>query len=461
MTPKGSSTKVVLISILSHLQVLVFPPTVSALSSSSSHARVTLSSTSPIVLDATITFTAAVQNLSPYDTGKLLVFRWSDNASPAHWREQETNATSMNLSLTYSSKEYEAKWYTMTVMVFVTRPGGYRDKISVAETRFELTKFLNGHLLATESSPSEEKDEFVVSTGKDIDFEMQLYDPSYFLHNSRIQCFFSVNDTNYGQSDDQTFTYKFSEPGKSLIEVNVIAYMNTSLDERRKESSLSTVVLPPSLKSGMFRTRVDARRPLTVLNVTGNTWLKHGQLLDLEVTCDGSGPWRYCWSIKQNGYNVSGQETCLDPQAMVTDCSFPVVWYFRDAGIYDVLLVLSNGVSIQRELVHINVYKIIRQPELVFIVVPIVGTMLAGLLVLVVLICFVRFRKNIAIETADFDFNNEDEEYLDERKSFFQRLRDSMMSTFNSSSDTVSHVSSVSSRSVQPTAVGIHYGSIT
>ena len=87
--------------------------------------------------------------------------------------------------------------------------------------------------------------------------------------------------------------------------------------------------------------------------------------------------------------------------------------------------------------------------------------MLAGLLVLIVLICFVRFRKNIAIETADFDFNTADEEYLDERKSFFQRLRDSMMSTFNSSSDTVSHVSSVSSRSVQPTAVGIHYGSIT
>jgi len=441
------------------------------MSASSSLTQLTLTSTSPIVLDATITFTAAIHNLDTYDAGKLLVFRWSDNASPAHWREQETNETSMNLTLTYSSKEYEAKSYTMTVMVFVTRPGGYRDKIAAAETRFELTKFLNGNLMAAGATPSEEQGEFVVTTGKDIDFNMHLYDPSHFLEDSKIQCFFSVNDTNYGQSHDRTFAYKFSKPGKSLVEVNVIAYMNSSRgerssrsgisEERTMDSSSSTIVLPPSLKSGMFRTRVDARRPLTALNVTGNTWLKHGQLLDLEVTCDGSGPWRYCWSIKQNGYNVSGQELCLDPQSMVTDCSFPVVWYFREAGTYDVLLVLSNGVSIQRELVNINVYKIVRQPELVFIVVPIVGSMLAGLLVLIVLICFVRFRKNIAIETADFDFNTADEEYLDERKSFFQRLRDSMMSTFNSSSDTVSHVSSVSSRSVQPTAVGIHYGSIT
>ena len=375
----------------------------------------------------------------------------------------------MNLTLIYSSKEYEAKAYTMTVMVFVARQG-YRDKIAAAETRFELTKFLNGNLMATGARPSEVKGEYVVPTGKDIDFKMHLYDPSHFLQDSKIQCFFSVNDTNYGQAEDRTFNYKFFKPGKSLVEVNVIAYMNSSRgegnrrdvsEERTIESSSSTMVLPPSLKSGMFRTRVDARQPLTALNVTGNTWLKHGQLLDLEVTCDGSGPWRYCWSIKQNGYNVSGEEICLDPQAMVTDCSFPVVWYFREAGTYDVLLVLSNGVSIQRELVNINVYKIVRQPELVFIVVPIVGSMLAGLLVLIVLICFVRFRKNIAIETADFDFNTADEEYLDERKSFLQRLRDSMMSTFNSSSDTVSHVSSVSSRSVQPTAVGIHYGSIT
>ena len=127
----------------------------------------------------------------------------------------------MNLTLTYSSKEYEAKSYTMTVMVFVTRSGGYRDKIAAAETRFELTKFLNGNLKATGAAPSEQKGEFVVPTGKDIDFKMHLYDPSHFLQDSKIQCFFSVNDTNYGQSADKSFNFKFSKPGKSLIEVNL------------------------------------------------------------------------------------------------------------------------------------------------------------------------------------------------------------------------------------------------
>lgn len=397
-----------------------------------------------------------------------------DNASPANWDEQETRETGQNYSLTYSSKQYEPRTYTMTVMVFVARL--YREKIATAETKFEITKLLNGKLVPNLIGPTDDgqRGVYVVPTDKDIDFHMRLYDPSSFLNDSKIQCFFSVNDTNYGQSEDQSFSYTFTKPGRSLIEVTVIAYMNNSLYRSTESdpqailesaplvsSADGTVVMPPSLKSGMFRARVDARTPLSSLNVTGNTWLKHGDLLDLNVGCNGSGPWQYCWSIKTSGYNVTGREMCLDAQDMTLECSFPVVWYFREPGTYDILLILTNGVSTRRELVHVNVYKIVRQPELVFIVVPILGSILAGFLVILVLICFVRFRKNISVETADFDFNAADEEYLDERKSFFQRLRDSMMSTFNSSSDTVSHVSSVSSRSVQPTAVGIHYGSIT
>ena len=52
--------------------------------------------------------------------------------------------------------------------------------------------------------------------------------------------------------------------------------------------------------------------PITQVNVSGNTWLKHGELLNLTVICSGSKPWGYCYEIHPGSYNVTGKDYCCE-----------------------------------------------------------------------------------------------------------------------------------------------------
>ena len=76
------------------------------------------------------------------------------------------------------------------------------------------------------------------------------------------------------------------------------------------------------------------------------------------------------------------------------------------------------------------------------------------------MVLLVQHRNNTAVEEANFDFNDSADKQL-EYKTFWERLRDSMMNAFGNQSDDISHVSSISSRSVQHPVTGIHYGSIS
>ena len=49
-----------------------------------------------------------------------------------------------------------------------------------------------------------------------------------------------------------------------------------------------------------------------MVNVSGNNWLKHGELLNLTVHCNGTGPWEYCVAVYSGRYNVTGRCTALN-----------------------------------------------------------------------------------------------------------------------------------------------------
>ena len=78
----------------------------------------------------------------------------------------------------------------------------------------------------------------------------------------------------------------------------------------------------------------------------GAVWLKHGEILDLSVTCDGSGPWKYCHYITtQNSsasHNISNiscesSEMWLSEDTISGKCIFNVRHWFRDNGAYSVI----------------------------------------------------------------------------------------------------------------------------
>ena len=99
------------------------------------------------------------------------------------------------------------------------------------------------------------------------------------------------------------------------------------------------------------------------------------------------------------------------------------------------------------------------EPSMSVVAIPVISSIIGLCGIGAGMLTFYFWRVNESIETADFDFNSPEEQL--EYKTFWERLRDSMLNAFSNSSDDVSHVSSVSSRSIQNPVTSIHYGSIS
>ena len=174
------------------------------------------------------------------------------------------------------------------------------------------------------------------------------HENSRYLSGADLAYYWFVNGTNYGVTSAPSFTYSFKVASVSTVEATAVAHLNGTAPtkgdaaRRAKDPSVAYADVKPSsktAKSGSFAATLVARDPLEKFQVEGETWLRHGALLDLSVGCDGSGPWSYCWSIKDKDYNITGNETCVDPEELPGPaCQFPVVWYFRSPGNFDILL---------------------------------------------------------------------------------------------------------------------------
>ena len=57
----------------------------------------------------------------------------------------------------------------------------------------------------------------------------------------------------------------------------------------------------------MYFLQIVSKAPITNMTVTGETLLKHGELVDLNIDCTGSAPWLYCVYKLDGGYNITGK----------------------------------------------------------------------------------------------------------------------------------------------------------
>jgi len=432
-----------------------------------------LTSDGPVVLDATISFRAELKDFEGYDPP--FYFSWSDDASPTHWYETETESSVSDWNITYASKnKYEEREYQTTVRVYYDNIFGMRDKMAENTIAYKVTKNLNGKLVFKQNGRRNGSD--VIKSTQDTELSIQFHDPSHFLDDAVLTFYWFVNDTNYGPSTNNSFHFKFHPPGHYTVETIVMAQkagevseptpqlVLTNTEEFRSMSSaqLRDKAVAPYMKTGVFRRKLESRTPITNFNKTGETLIKAGQMLELNLTCDGSGPWEICWSITAEvPYNSTGNETCGDYDAItLTDsCSYPVTWFFRESGNHDILAIVDNGVSHAVQVIYADMYNATHSPPISVVVVPISCSLMGIFGMAAGLITFYYCRRKVAVETADFDFNSPEEQL--EYKTFWERLRDSMINAFSNSSDDVSHVSSVSSRSIQHPITSIHYGSIS
>ena len=400
------------------------------------------------LLDAPLRLEATVK--TDQDSKDLFYFDWK-----ASTLSHETVASSptSNWSLTFPSNQFSPRQIRVTVKVYKERDlviKKFKYLVATGSITFELRQYLSGTLKPETSA---------VPVGKRTPFRADVDDPLGYLEAAQMSYYWMINGTNYGVTKENTFDNSFKMEGHSLIAVTVIARFKNGTEDHGDVLLSRNSEPDPDVKFGTFQRSIKAQFPVTKMNVTGERWLKQGDLINLTLTCDGSGPWTYCWNIKPEGYNITQNETCFDAQQIANQCLIDIFWFIRDPGTLSILVQTANGVSIHRQLIPIHIYAVHHQLPLSLVVIPVCSAMAALVAFAAGVFAFLTFKRNMSVETADFDFCTQDEQL--EYKSFWERLRESMANAFNNTGDTISHVSSISSRSMQQNAAGIHYGSIT
>lgn len=193
--------------------------------------------------------------------------------------------------------------------------------------------------------------------------------------------------------------------------------------------SNSTIIPPdPNKTYGHFTTKINVRAPIMNITVEGTNWIQPWDMLSLNVTCKGSGPFYKCLQFHRGKYNVTGNETC-DNGDHLHSCNFSIIHYFLEPSVYTILVILNNDVSKQVYPLTINIYKVTTKPQLSVIVVPVTCTLAAVVLIVFGIAYYIQSRARFTIEVADFDFGQSNPEM--EYKTFTERLRDSFNNTIN------------------------------
>ena len=126
----------------------------------------------------------------------------------------------------------------------------------------------------------------------------------------------------------------------------------------------------------------ESRKPMTNLTFTGTKDIESGKLLDVTIGCDGSGPWTACWTTSVPvPYNVTGNETCESHGAgkmpLSDNCSFPVVWYFRDPGYHNLMTIVDNKISKEVRVFTINMFNATHTMPISVVVAPALSSFFA------------------------------------------------------------------------------------
>lgn len=88
----------------------------------------------------------------------------------------------------------------------------------------------------------------------------------------------------------------------------------------------------------------------------GTNWIQPWEMLNLNVTWKGSGPFKKCLRFFQGKYNITGNETCTHSDELTTS-NFSIIHYFLEPSIYTILVILKNDVSATVHPITINIYK--------------------------------------------------------------------------------------------------------
>lgn len=95
--------------------------------------------------------------------------------------------------------------------------------------------------------------------------------------------------------------------------------------------------------------------PVSDVNVTGNNWIQHDEVLNLTVSYKGSSMFNYCVHFFPGIYNITGNETCYSPDTTAQH-EFPITRYFSEDKQHTIVIVIYNDVGKVVSPVTVTVY---------------------------------------------------------------------------------------------------------
>ncbi|XP_065561246.1 protein QNR-71-like isoform X2 [Artemia franciscana] len=393
--------------------------------------QVSLTSNGPVVLDANITFTASITTSSGEKPQGTFCFEFNDRYEGGHrYTSEKSEDTEVQWTISYPSSKYSADIYTMEVTVSryysyfpIPIPEGS------ASTRYSVTNFLNGQLIYLQNG-TENAAKCFVKTGIPITFEVQFHDPENYLSKANLTYLWSLSQKDdFIQTDTASLATNFSTPQKYEVQVQVLADFTppppptTPTPITTTSTTTATTSSIPTTSTAKNVTVVTATAsadPVSNISIAGKNWLKHGEVYHIDVTCNGSSMFLYCWEIYAGSYNITGNESCSDPNTSKI-CRISIFHYFRTPGTYTIPLIITNSVSKEIVDIKVNIYEATKKTNLSMFLVPVICTALAVVAMGVGFAFVTKANSGLAVETADFDFGQEEE--VAEFMTFIDRLR--------------------------------------
>lgn len=127
--------------------------------------------------------------------------------------------------------------------------------------------------------------------------------------------------------------------------------------------------------------------------MTGNSWLQHGALLNLQVKCGGSPPYEYCINMYDSQHNMTDDEKCNGTFIPLDVCEFSVTHLFQHSQIDTIIIIIKNQVTTIHKEITINIYDAKKQAQLSVIVVPVAFSFFAVALVVFGVAYYIQNRR--------------------------------------------------------------------
>jgi len=365
------------------------------ISKAASKTNIIVHNNGPAVLGANITFSSVLTGY-PKST---FIYVFDDGVQ----KKDEFTSTSFKQSLSkaFPSDLYNEGRYCMNVTVKVNKIF-YNKEIAKNYTCFDLKRYLIGEILIYQGNKNTSEGVEEVAIGEDFTAVIDLYDPNNFLKDAVIDYSWSL-DMDTHLTLNSSILYNFTDVGEKRI------------------IAKPTATFPDFSVSGFFTKTVTAKVPVNNVNVSGNPFLHHGDFLMLNISCYGTPPFEYCSEILKE--NVTLDEFTCSQVSIFTSCHMEIKKFLTD-GKYQMGIYIGNDVREVKKIIEIMVYNVSIKPTLSTVIIPIICSLLTLIIIAIGISYYIQQRNQLAVEVADFDFQDESDSYSGER-TFFEKIFDS------------------------------------